>query len=77
MRRMEPIKLLRSDWKRIAKKAWSVRLMLVAGALSGAEAIIPMFGAYMPRRTFAVVVFAVVMGALVARFVAQRNMRDD
>lgn len=65
------------DWKRIAKKAWSVRLMLLAGFLSGCEAVIPMLGGYLPRRTFAIVVFVVVMGALVARFVAQRSMRDD
>ena len=70
------MKLL-DDWKRIARKAWSVRLMLAAGVLSGAEAVVPMLGGYLPRRTFAIVVFVVVMGALVARFVAQRSMRDD
>lgn len=65
------------DWKRVARKAWSVRLMLVAGVLSGAEAIVPMLGAYLPRRAFAVVVFLVVMAALVARFAAQRSMNND
>jgi hypothetical protein len=70
------MKLL-DDWKRIARKAWSVRLMLAAGVLSGCEAVVPMLGGYLPRRTFAVVVFVVVMSALVARFVAQRSMRDD
>lgn len=69
------MKLL-DDWKRIARKAWSVRLMLAAGVLSGAEAVVPMLGGYLPRRAFAIVVFVVVMGALVARFVAQRSMRD-
>lgn len=65
------------DWKRVAKKAWSVRLMLLAGFLSGCEAVVPMLGGYLPRRTFAVVVFVVVMSALIARFTAQRSMRDD
>lgn len=70
---MKPV----DNWKRIARRAWSVRLMLLAGLLSGCEAIVPLLDGVLPRRTLAVLTFVVVMGALVARFVAQRGMKDE
>lgn len=34
---------LASNWKTIVTRAWSVRLMILAGLLSGAEAAVAMF----------------------------------
>lgn len=60
------------DWRRILRRAWSVRLILLAALLSGAEAILPVFGAAVPPWA----TFCVVAGALVARIVAQPGMHE-
>lgn len=65
------------DWKRIARQAWSVRLMIVASALSGLEVILPLFADQFPRNVFAVASFLTVVAAMAARFVAQPRMHDD
>lgn len=62
--------------KAVLKKAWSVRLGIVAGLFSGLEIIVPLFIDVIPRNTFAVLSFVTVMGAVIARFVAQPGMRD-
>jgi len=64
------------DAKAVLKKAWSVRLGIIAGLFSGAEVIVPFFADAMPRNVFAVLSFIAVMGAVIARFVAQPRMRD-
>ena len=63
-----------ADWKRILRKAWSIRLMLAAGLLSGAEVALPLFADAIPRGVFAATSGVVVMGAFVARLVAQKDM---
>jgi hypothetical protein len=65
------------DWRRIARKAWSVRLGALAAVLSGAEVVLPLFADAFPRNLFAVLSFMAVVGAMVARFVAQPKMRDE
>lgn len=67
------------DWWKILRKAWSVRLMLIAGLLSGVEAVLPFFTDSMPwpRWVSALLIAGVVAGAFVARIVAQPKMRDD
>lgn len=66
-----------NNWRRVAKKAWSARLLYVASVLSGIEAILPLFSDAVPRGVFAVLTLAIVMGALVARFVLQERLHDD
>jgi hypothetical protein len=65
------------DWKRVIRKAWSVRLMLVAGLLTGCEAVLPLFQDAIPRGVFAVLTMLAIMGGMVMRVVAQKEMRDD
>lgn len=65
------------DWQRVARKAWSFRLIALAGMLSGCEVALPYFVADMPMRLFAALSFAVTVAALVARLVAQRSMQND
>ena len=48
--------MLLPDWKNIAKKAWSVRLMALASVLSGCEAVLPYAEFILPRGSFATVV---------------------
>ena len=65
---------LYTDWKRILRKAWSIRLMAVAALLTGCEVVLPMFGDEMPRNLFAGLSFLVVIGAMIARLVAQKEI---
>jgi len=64
------------DWRSVLKRAWSVRLMIVAGLLSGVEIILPLFMDDFPRHVFAGLSFVVVFSALVARFVAQKALHE-
>ncbi len=65
---------LAPDWKIILRKAWSVRLMLLAAVLSAAEAVLPFFSDVIDRRVFALLLAGITFGALVARIVAQRGL---
>jgi hypothetical protein len=65
------------DWKRVLKKAWSMRLMLLAGLLSGCEAVLPMFSDSIPRGVFAMLTMLVIPLAMLARVITQKEMRDD
>lgn len=72
------IMTLYPNWRRILHKAWSIRLGLLAGLFSAAEVILPLFGDVLPRNLFAALSFVAVMGAVVARLVAQpKTLGDD
>lgn len=62
------------DWKKKAPKLWSIRLGLLAGLLSGAEVVLPLFADLAPRGWFAVASFVLTVAALVARLVAQPKL---
>lgn len=64
---------LRSDWEKVARKAWSMRLMLLAGLLTGAETVLPYFADDLPRGLFSLVSVAVIASAMVARLVVQKD----
>lgn len=59
------------DWRSVLRKAWSVRLIILAGALSGAEVVLPMFQDAIPRGVFASLSGLVTAAALFARVIAQ------
>ena len=65
-----------ADWKRILRKAWSIRLLLLAGLLSGIEVMLPFYDGSMPRGWFAALSGLTVAGAFVARIVAQPRMYE-
>ena len=69
--------MLRKDWRDILRKAWSIRLMILAGVLSGIEVVLPFFSEALPRGVFAVMSLLATSGAFVSRLLAQRNMNDD
>ena len=62
------------NWKTIIRKGWSIRFMLVAGALSGFEVALPVFADQIPRGTFAILSFLAVGGAFISRLVAQEGL---
>lgn len=65
---------LYDNWKTIVRKAWSIRLMLIAGLLSGCEVVLPLFSEAIPRSVFASLSMLAVSGAFVARLVAQQDV---
>lgn len=69
---------LTEDWKRIVKKAWSVRLMVLAAILSGVEVCLSFLGGIsgVAQGAFAAIAGLVSMAALAARLIAQQSMQE-
>ena len=65
---------LAPDWRDILRRAWSARLILLAGVLTGIEVVLPLFWSDLPRGLFAGLSGVVTAGALVARVVAQKGL---
>lgn len=65
---------LYDNWRDILRKAWSIRLMILAGALSAAEVVLPLFADVMPRGTFAALSAVTVTAAFVSRLIAQKDL---
>lgn len=63
-----------SEWKWIVRKAWSVRLIMIAGLLSGVEAVLPLFADSCPRGIFAALSLSISVVALGARVTQQNSM---
>ena len=67
------------DWKQIIRKAWSIRLMILAGLLSGCEAVLSATGTDwlpVPRWASSLIVLAVIAAAFVTRLLAQKGADD-
>jgi len=69
--------LLVDDWRRVLRRAWSIRLALLAALFTAAEVIVPLFGDVLPRGVFVLLAFGASMGGAVARIVAQPRMHQD
>lgn len=65
------------DWKLVLTKAHSIKLMIIAGVLSGMELILPMYGADIPRPIYSSIMLVVTAAALVSRLVAQKGFPDE
>lgn len=70
--------MLVHNWRQVLKRAWSVRLMLIAGLLSGLEFAIPYLDGYVdiPPRLFALLSGLTVAAAFIARLLAQKDVAD-
>lgn len=68
--------LLHDNWKAILRHAWTVRLLVIAGVLSGLEVALPVVADYLPFPPYvvAVLLFIVVVAAFIARFIAQKEL---
>ncbi|GAB1382140.1 hypothetical protein MASR1M50_04590 [Burkholderiales bacterium] len=65
---------LLDDWSKIARRAWSIRLSIVAAIFTAAEVVVPLFGDVLPRGVFVLLAFSASIGAAIARLVAQPEM---
>jgi len=68
---------LAEDWRVVLRHAWSIRLIVIAGLLSGVEAALPLFSDLLPIPPAALAggTFVVVAAAFVARLVAQEKVK--
>lgn len=68
---------LSGKWRLIIRRAWSVRLMVLAGIFTTAETMLPYFTDILPRGLFAVLTMLAVTGGLISRVVAQNGFDDE
>jgi hypothetical protein len=63
-------------WRAVLRKAWSIRLMLLAALLSGLEVVLPLLDGVLPLPPgmFAALSFVTVAAAFIARVVAQKDL---
>ena len=64
---------LHPEWKRIAKKAYSMRLLYLAGILTACEAVLPLFTNAIPQGTFVALNMLIIPAAMVARITSQKG----
>lgn len=62
------------NWRKIVRKAWSVKFMVLAFLLTMAEVMLPFFSDSVPPRMFAILSGLAVAGAFVSRLIAQKDM---
>lgn len=68
------------NWKKVLRKASSIKWMVLAFVMTGAEAAIQFIGTdWIPVRkgVLPLVVMGLIGGAFVARLIAQKSMEDD
>ncbi|MBX3536562.1 MAG: hypothetical protein KF735_02895 [Chelatococcus sp.] len=68
-----------ANWREVLRYAWSIRLILLAGLLSGAEVALPFLQDILPihRGVFAALSGLTVCGAVVSRIVAQKSVSGE
>lgn len=68
---------LLADWKKVFRKAWSVRLALLSAVLSGVEIGVQLLASARPTPYFAMAAAVSSMAAGIARVVSQPKMHDE
>jgi len=69
--------MLDANWRGILRRAWSVRLMVVAAFLSGLEVALTLWVPDWSAGRLAALSGLVSASALIARISAQSNMKGD
>ncbi len=71
--------MLVENWRAVIRRAWSVRLIIIAALLSGAEVTLPMLEGVIavPSGVFAALSGLVAAAALLARVVAQDGLSKE
>lgn len=64
------------QWRRILRRAWSIKLNLLSGVFAVAEIVLPLYQNDIPRGTFAALSGIAVMGGIVARLIAQKGITN-
>ena len=68
------------NWREVLTKAWSLRLIALAGLLTGIEAAMSVLPSewtlWMPMWLWPVATLLITIGAFVARLIAQDSLRN-
>ena len=64
------------EWRRTLRKAWSIRFIILAGLLTSAEILLPVFSDQFDRGTFAIATFFAVTGAFITRVLVQKDLDE-
>ena len=67
---------LLSNWKAVLCRAWSIRLMILAALLSGAEVALPFLGDFIAPGCLALLSALASAGAFIARILVQKDLKD-
>jgi hypothetical protein len=65
---------LDTHWLEILKRAWSIKFIVIAGILTAAEVVLPMFEHEIPKDVFAILTLSAVAGAFISRIVVQKDL---
>lgn len=65
------------NWRRILRRAWSIRFNLAAAALTGAVGAWSAFANDIPDSWYLGIAMALNVGALLARLLQQPGLTDD
>lgn len=70
--------MLVQNWRQVLKRAWSVRLMIIAAILSGLEVALPLIDGFVeiPPGVFAALSGLTVAGAFTARLLVQKGVSN-
>lgn len=66
-----------NDWRRVMRRAWSVRLIALAVVLTGLEVALPFLGDWIPPGRLGLLAGLVSAAALPARLIAQKGFEDE
>ena len=65
------------NWKKVATKSWSIRLIVLAALLSGIEVALPFLPINISAGWFTVASILTSAGAYVARLFAQKELHGE
>lgn len=65
---------LHDNWREIFKKAWSIKLTVLAMVFSIMREIVPLYADMLSRHVFAALTVIALLGVLVARIVWQEGV---
>jgi hypothetical protein len=65
---------LYSNWRDIAKKAWSIKFAVLATLFAVMQVIVPIYSDVLPRHLFAILTGVSTIGVIVARLVWQEDV---
>lgn len=65
---------LHQNWREILKKAWSIKLTILAMVFSVMREVVSLYADLLPRHVFAVLTVIALLGVLVARIIWQENV---
>lgn len=69
---------LTHNWQDILRRAWSIRFIVLAGVLTGVEAVLPFVAPEaLPPGVLPAVTLVVIASAFVARVIAQRGVTEE